>query len=106
MNSFKDKLLNTIDLCEKELQARKSGIKGESTVEQLEDIIIPELYQVLQIVEKCQQIPKEQRYLNSFANAFTVWGWNMQKPTEIFVLITELNNLYKNLFSKDETGQN
>lgn len=44
------------------------------------------------------QLPvKEQRYLYSFANAFKVWGWNIQKPTEIFILLTELNNEYKNI---------
>lgn len=44
------------------------------------------------------QLPTmEQRYLNSFANAFIVWRWNMQEPTEIFVLLTELNNEYKNI---------
>lgn len=27
----------------------------------------------------------------------TAWGWNMQNPTEIIVLLTELNNDFKNL---------
>lgn len=68
---------------------------GESTEEQLKDIILPELTQLLTMLNSNQLPEKGHRYLNSFANAFTVWGWNMQEPTEIFVLLTELNNEYK-----------
>lgn len=97
MNRFQRKILKTIELCNVELQNRQEGILGESTKEQLEEIILPELHQLLELVNNNQIPSKQQRYLNSFANAFTVWGWNMQTPTEIFVLLTELNNEYKNL---------
>lgn len=97
MDTFKNEVLKAINLCNKELLDRKSGIEGESTVEQLEKIIIPELEHILEIINKQQIPPKEQRYLNSFANAFTVWGWNMQKPTKLFVLLTEIHNMYKRL---------
>lgn len=97
MDNFKNKVLKAIDLCNAELVDRKSGIEGESTIEQLEKVIIPELEQILDMIDKQQLPPKEKRYLNGFANAFTVWGWNMQNPTEIFVLITELNDMYKDL---------
>ena len=97
MDKFKEKILRTIELCNNELQYRKEGILGESTEEQLEKTILPELHQLLELTNNNQLPSRQQRYLNSFANAFTVWGWNMQTPTEIFVLITELNNEYKNL---------
>lgn len=92
MDKFKEKLLKTIRLCNYELENRKNGVLGESTEEQLEKFILPELTQLLEKICNNQIPAKEQRYLNSFANAFTVWGWNMQEPTEIFVLLTELNN--------------
>jgi len=41
--------------------------------------------------------PKEERFLVSFANAFTVWGWNIQNPTKLFIMLTELNEKYKTL---------
>ena len=63
----------------------------------MEEIIIPELNQILCMINNNQLPPKEDRYLNLFANAFKVWGWNMQTPTEIFVLLVKLNNAYKNL---------
>lgn len=97
MDKFKEKVLRTIELCSNELQHRKEGILGESTEEQLEKTILPELKQLLELTENNQLPSKQQRYLNSFANAFTVWGWNMQTPTEIFVLLTELNNEYKKI---------
>ncbi len=96
MDKFQSKILRTIELCNIELQNRKEGILGESTEEQLEGTILPELHQLLELINNNQLPSKQQRYLNSFANAFTVWGWNMQKPTEIFVLLTELHNEYKN----------
>lgn len=97
MDKFKEKILRTIKLCNEELINRKNGVISESTEEQLKNIILPELTQLLTILDSNQLPAKEQRYLNSFANAFTVWGWNMQEPTEIFILLTELNNEYKNI---------
>lgn len=95
MDKFKEKILRAIELCNEELVNRKNGVLGESTEEQLKDIILPELTQLLTMLNSNQLPEKRHRYLNSFANAFTVWGWNMQEPTEIFVLLTELNNEYK-----------
>ncbi len=97
MDKFKEKLVKTIKLCNAELADRKRGILGESTEEQLENIIIPELEYLLQKINNSQLPKREQRFLNSFANAFTVWGWNMQEPSEIFLLLTELNTEYKKL---------
>lgn len=97
MNNFKCKLKKTLRLCKEELIKRKNGIEGESTEEQLEKSIIPELSILLKLMDENKLPLKEKRYLNSFASAFTVWGWNMQNPTEIFVLLGELNNDYKEL---------
>lgn len=98
MEKFKEKLLKTINICNAELINRKNGVLGESTEEQLVKCILPELTQLLEMVYNNQIPMKEQRYLNSFANAFTVWVWNIQEPTELFVLLTELNNEYKMLY--------
>lgn len=52
---------------------RKKGILGESTQDQLETVILSELEQLLKIVDDNTLPIKDQRYLISFANAFTVW---------------------------------
>lgn len=94
---FRDKLIKAISLCNEELANRKNGVLGEGTEGQIEKIILPELQRVLEEITNKQFPAKEQRYLYSFANAFTVWGWNMQEPSELFVLLTELNSEYKNI---------
>ena len=96
MDKFRNKINKAIILCEVELKNRENGTPGESSVEQLK-IILNELNQVLIKLEN-QNFPETgKRFLHSFANAFTVWGWNMQNPTELFVLLTEINNEYKEL---------
>lgn len=97
MENFKNKIIKAITICNIELTNRRNNIQGESTKEQLEKVIIPELNQLLEVINAQILPPKEQRFLNSFANAFSVWGWNMQNPTKLFVLLTELNNEYKYL---------
>lgn len=84
------------DLCSNELSKRKSGILGESTIKQLEQII-QELNEILVIV-KTGEIPlKSNRYLVSFSYAFKEWGWNMQNPTELYIALCRLNTNYENL---------
>ncbi|MEN6312660.1 MAG: hypothetical protein ABFD25_00270 [Clostridiaceae bacterium] len=95
--SFRNNIGICISLCEQELQNRKKGIKGESSIEQIEDTILPELNQLLKKIDYGQLPPKPERYLLSFANAFKVWGWNMQQPTELFVQLVKLDDAYKKI---------
>lgn len=91
MENFREQILKTRKLCNDELMKRKKGILGESTQNQLKTVILSELEQLLKIVDDNTLPKKDQRYLISFANAFTVWGWDMQNPTDIFLLTTKLN---------------
>ena len=97
MEKFKHDILKTIQICNGEIQKRKEGVEGESSIDQMEKIILPELKKLLVLLEKNQLPDKKDRYLVSFANAFTVWGWNMQAPTKLFLLLTQLNSRYKEL---------
>lgn len=92
---FKEKIIKTIGLCKEELVNRKRGVVGESTVDELEDLILPELEDLLKRVNNHQYPAEKCRYLISYANAFKVWGWNMEEPTEIFKLLAQLNREYK-----------
>ena len=93
---FKKEILNCISICEREIHDRKKGIEGESSLVQLEQTILPELKQLLQNVEN-DTISSTERYLLSFANAFTVWGWDIQRPGELFICLSKLNNHYKTI---------
>ena len=94
---MRDDLMNAIKIFEAELADRKKGISGESTEEQLEKEIIPELKRVLANVNNSDIPDKAQRYLKSLESARTSWGWNMQEPTEICKLLAELDDRYNRL---------
>jgi hypothetical protein len=57
-------------------------------------MLLPELEQLLIKINTNQLPPQSERYLLSFANAFKVWGWNMNQPSELFVMLVNLNNNY------------
>ena len=97
MEKFKQNVLKAIQLCNDEIQKRNAGIEGESTKKQIEEVILPELNTIIGLLDSNKLPAKDDRYLNSFAHAFTVWGWSMQEPTELFLLLTQLNNQYKEL---------
>lgn len=95
MEVFKKKILKAIQLCNEELLNRSNGIEGESTIDQLKSTVIPELHYLIEMIENDNLPLNQDRYLNSFANAFTVWGWDMNNPTDLFKALVELNNMYK-----------
>lgn len=103
---MKEKLLENIEeclhLCDKELKKRTLGVKGESTVKQLQ-FIIDELNS-LKVTLNNNNIPKkEERYLISFGLAFRGdWCWDMNKPTELFMKLLEINDCYKNIMNYED----
>ena len=97
MDIFQKKLFEATELCNSELADRRNGILGESTEDQLENYIIPELCYISSLISSNRLPKKQSRFITSFALAFKVWGWNMQNPTKLFLLLAELNSMYKNL---------
>jgi len=92
-------ILACMRVCQIELENRKNGIDGESTIEQLEEWIVPDLTNMLKIVEN-KKIPKERkdRWLESFANAFRGWEWH--EPTELYTRLTNIHHDYQNIYPK------
>ncbi len=97
MEEFKELILKCKKLCCIELIKIKKDISVEATMQQIETVIIPEMDKLIELIDRNMLPPQNERYLDSFANAFTVWGWNMQNPSELFIILTELNNKYKRL---------
>lgn len=83
-------------LCIYELSKRKIGISGESSVNQLEQIV-KELDELLLKIKSENIPPQSNRFLNTFAYAFKDWGWNMQNPTDLYILLCRVNTAYQNL---------
>jgi hypothetical protein len=97
MEKFKQNVLKAIQLCNEEIQRRNAGIEGESSQKELEEVILPELNAIVDLLGKNQLPSRESRFLNSFAHAFKVWGWDMREPTELFLLLNKLDKQYKEL---------
>lgn len=107
--SRKERKMKKSDMCLKlileikkeannELSKIALGQEREVTAEQINSIIIPEMLN-LEMAIKQGTISKDlsNRYIISFAYAFKVWNWNMQKPSKLYLLLLELNTLYKEL---------
>ena len=97
MEELKTQILKCIDLSYSEIKKIRRGEQCEATEEQILAIIVPELQELLELLNNHKVPKKSDRYLVSFANAFTAWGWNMQTPSELFVLLTKINNEYEEL---------
>ena len=93
---FKEKVERALDISRDELRRRKNDMPGESTVEQLEEIIIPELEKLL-VMDYSDLPPANKRFLLSYAYAFRVWEWSLLNPTRLYDLLSELNKEYKEL---------
>ena len=98
---FIDDVNEFLALCEQEVEKRKQGIDGEATLEQLTEMIIPEMKELLINIEKRLLPTKSKRYLVSFAYAFKVWSWDMRYPTELYMKLNDLDNHYSMLSVND-----
>lgn len=97
VSQLKKHILVCIEEAEKELKRRKNGELGDGTEEEIRDVIIPELNEILLLLEKNQLPEQNKRYLNSFACAFTVWGWDIRTPSKLFSLLRDINDMYGNI---------
>ncbi|GEM_PF-1184143 len=89
-----------LQLAESELNDRKDGILGESTIEQLESYVIPDLKALLKKINNREELPpntQQYRYLMSFGYAFKVWGWNMENASELYLQLQKINEKYREI---------
>jgi hypothetical protein len=100
-NTFRESILECIEICNEEVKLRNEGIEGESTILQIQGTIIPELNHLLELVDAGNFPPKKERYLTSYANAlFMTWDWDKSltaKPNKLFDKLSELDKQYKKL---------
>lgn len=96
MDDFLKLLDETIEECRREIKRRTMGIAGEATLQQLKEVVMPELLTLRKVSQ--EDLPtKEKRWLNSFALAFKLWGWDMHNPTRLYLLLLKLDKAYKQL---------
>jgi len=86
-HDFVHDISNCLNLAKEELQDRKNGRQGESTVEQLENYVIPDLSRLQNKIKNKEELPpntQQDRYLASFGYAFREWGWDMKNPSTLY----------------------
>lgn len=92
-NDFIKLVDECIALCEEQ---RKCGFSGEATQLQIDGTILPEMALLKQQAAE-DKIPPGTRFINSFANAFKAWDWNLQNPSKLMLALVKLNDAYKAL---------
>ena len=80
-------------ICVRELAARKCGIPGESTVGQLETVVLPDLNRLLEQLKLGETPMIKQPWLLSYSLAFKDWGWSIRQPTPLLSALCKLNHL-------------
>ncbi len=99
INKLKEDVKLCLELSKLELQNRKNGIEGESTIDQLEEVIIPDLTNLLTILDNKNSIPQKRvdRYSLAYGNAFRMWDWSMENPTELYKRLAHIHHDYQDV---------
>lgn len=90
-------LLKCRELTLEDINKLKDGAILSSTIEQLQDVVLPELEKLIDEYDG-GIFPKktfEDRWIHSYAMAFKVWCWDYNY--ELFKLLVRLNELYEKL---------
>ena len=96
MDEFKALLDKAIAECFHEIKLREAGVPGEASLPQLNEVILPELLS-LQKMQRMELLKGKGRWLTSYGGAFFDWGWDMQNPTKLFLMLRDLNSLHRKL---------
>ena len=99
-DNFVCDLSNCLKLAEAELQDRRNGKQGESTIEQLESYVIPDLSNLLNKIKNKEKLPpntQQDRYLASFGYAFKEWGWDMKNPSALYLQLLKIHENYRKI---------
>jgi len=98
IDKLKQEVLEGIKLSRREIENRKKGIEGESTIEQLKEVIIPDLEDILLKLDN-KIIPKRRvdRYSLAYGNALKMWDWDMENATELYEKLADIHNDYQDV---------
>ena len=99
-DDFVHDIKDCLKLAENELHDRKNGKQGESTIDQLENYIMPDLANLLEKIINKESLPpntQQDRYLASFGYAFRVWDWDMAVPSELYLKLLKIHENYRKI---------
>ena len=94
---FKFKILvnKCIKICTDKIKYEPKD--DECTIEEINSVILPEMMKLKKINKTTNLPPVDERYINSYACAFKLWGWNLKKPSTLFRILAKINDAYKRL---------
>lgn len=84
-----------IEICCKKLA--EPDADDECTSRQITEVVIPDMIDLSRRAIT-GNVPKScERFSSAFAHAFKLWGWNMNEPSELYLLLLKIDRLYKAL---------
>ena len=97
IEQFKHDIEEVITVCHEEIEAINRGEQREATVSQIEQYIIPEMEQLLEMIE-LGTLPKPakygSRYLKSTQEVLRSWSWDINKDEKLIDLLGWLDTNY------------
>ncbi len=92
---FKQDVEEVLSICQEDLKEIAKGNSRQATVEQIERTIIPEMRELLKMIEANILPPKGQRWLLSAANITRGWNWDIWSDDKLVKKIPVLNTKYR-----------
>ena len=94
---MKKTILKCRELTLEDINKLNNGVVLSSTIEQLQNVVLPELEKLIQDYEDGNHSKKifEDRWIHSYAMAFKMWCWDYNY--ELFISLVRLNELYRKL---------
>ena len=92
---FKQDVEEILSICQEELKEIAKGNSRQATVEQIERTIIPEMRELLKMIEANTLPPKGQRWLLSSANITRGWNWDIRSKDKLVKKLPVLNTKYR-----------
>jgi hypothetical protein len=90
-------LQECISECNDELQRTKNSIHDEIYRGQIQQVVLPELHQIIEYIKNNQLASKGNKYLLSFGYALKVWNWDMWKPMRLYLQLLAIHNILEKL---------
>ncbi|NLD48269.1 MAG: hypothetical protein GX660_13930 [Clostridiaceae bacterium] len=84
-----------LSICQEDLRDISMGKKKQATADQIEKTIIPEMNNLLKMIEKGEIPPKEQRWITSSAYITRGWNWDIWSKDKLNILLPELDDKYR-----------
>lgn len=92
---FKNDIKEILLLCQEDLHDISMGRAKQATAEQIENTIIPEMEDLLRMIEEGKIPPKDQRWIASAAYITRGWNWDIWSDDKLNVKLPELDNKYR-----------